>query len=398
MKRRNFIKTVTTGTASMSVTIPIVNFTFEKNELNYHTIEKIFEKKVEIIYPRYVGKNAKKGNHGWGYHEKICELVTNQGARGWGVPLWGKSLAENKKYVIGKKVSDLFSPSSGLIDSSAAYWDIALHDLAGNILNKPVYELMGTKKPEATHCYSGMIYFDDLTEFYNKPAGVDIILKECRFDYDLGYRQFKLKIGRGNKWMAKPAGIQRDIEVTKMVSNAFPNCDILVDANDGYTFDEIKIFLKGIAGTKLFWIEEPFRESIEEYTKLKSLLNEMGINPLLAEGENNPNQEFLKKLVEKKLIDVHLSDIQSVGLGYTGWRKLLPEIKKMNAYGSPHAWGSQMKTHFISHLGCSYCNVPTIEGVTCISDEVDFGNYRLENGKLTPSPAPGFGMKLFVKD
>ena len=57
---------------------------------------------------------------------------------------------------------------------------------------------MGAIQPETTLCYSGMIYFDDLTPFYNKPAGVDIILKECQFDYDLGYRQFKLKIGRGN--------------------------------------------------------------------------------------------------------------------------------------------------------------------------------------------------------
>jgi L-alanine-DL-glutamate epimerase-like enolase superfamily enzyme len=396
MKRKEFIKTISAGAASVSVVNPFFVGAAINDELSYHKIEKFFIKKVEIIYPRHVGKNAVKGNHGWGYEETVCELITNQGARGWGVPLWGKSLAENKDYVVGKKVSDLFSPSKGLIDLSAAYWDIALHDLAGNILNKPVYELMGAEFPESTSCYSGMIYFDDLTSYFNKPAGIDIILKECQFDYDLGYRQFKLKIGRGNKWMNKSAGIQRDIEVTKLVASAFPNCDILVDGNDGYTVDELELYLKGIDGIKLFWIEEPFRESVEDYTKLNSLLNEMNIDTMLADGEYNPDQKFIKELLKKRLIGVHLSDIQSVGLGYTRWRRLLPELKELNVYGSPHAWGSQLKTNVIAHLAASIGNIITVEGVTNISDDIDLGDYKLENGKLVPSSSPGFGMKLLV--
>lgn len=397
MERRGFIKKISVGTAAYYVAAnPLLEVIDRNSDLSYHTIEKIFIKKVEINYPRFVGKNAIRGNHGWGYYETVCELVTNQGARGWNVPLWNKALAETREYVIGKKVSDLFSPSVGLIDSMAAYWDIALHDLAGNILNKPVYELMGAKIPKPSLCYSGMIYFDDLTSFYNKPAGVDIILKECQFDYDLGYRQFKLKIGRGNKWMTKTAGIKRDIEVTKLVANAFPDSDILVDANDGYSVEEFESYLKGIEGTKLFWIEEPFQESMEDYTKLKTILSEMGIETLLADGEANPDHMLLRELHKKKLIDVHLTDIQ--GLGYTGWRKMLPVLEKLNVYGSPHAWGTQIKTNAVAHLAVAPGNVVTIEGLTNISGDVELGDYKLECGKLIPSSSPGFGMKLLVKD
>ncbi len=57
-----------------------------------------------------------------------------------------------------------------------------------------------------------------------------------------------------------------------------------------------------------------------------------------------------------------------------------------------------MKTHYISHLSCMHANIPTIEGITCLSDEVEFGNYRLENGQIMPSSAPGFGMQLLVRD
>lgn len=364
-------------------------------ELETHIIEKLTVRKVRINYPRYVGKNAIRGNHGWGYDETVCELTTNKGATGWGVVLWGHSEKEVAAYVEGKKVSDLFAPGVGLTDSKAAFCDVALHDLAGKILNKPVYKLMGADKPEIVPCYSGMIYFDDLTPFYNKALGTDIILKECQFDYDLGYRQFKLKIGRGNKWMPKEAGIRRDIEVTKLVAAAFPDCDILVDGNDGYPVDEFERYLKGIEGINLFWIEEPFRETIEDYKKLKLILEDRGISTLLADGEAGPDQVFLRHLEEQKLIDVHLTDIQD--LGFTGWRKIMPELKKMDILASPHAWGAQLKTNAVAHLAGAYGNTVTIEGVTCVSDDIDFGTYHLDDGKLIPSDAPGFGMEILKR-
>ncbi len=397
MRRRNFIQTVSGGTAAAYLAAnPLVGFSSgllaQDRELADHTIKEVLTKQVRIQYPRFVSKNAIRGNHGWGYDETICELLTNQGAKGWGVTLWGRSAEEASAYLVGKKVSDVFTPGIGLIDPKGAYADIALHDLAGKILHKPVYELMGASQPETTVCYSGMIYFDDLTPFYNQPMGPDIILKECQFDYDLGYRQFKLKIGRGFKWMPKAAGIKRDIEVTRLVAEAFPDCDILVDGNDGYPLEDFEQYLKGIEGVKLFWIEEPFRETIEDYTKLRVLLKEMEIDTLLADGEASPDQDFLQQLMEAKLMDVHLTDIQDIG--YTGWRKLMPELKRLNVFASPHAWGSQIKTNAVAHLTGAYGNTVTIEGVTCISDDVDLGNYRLQDGKLIPSAAPGFGMTL----
>lgn len=399
MQRRNFIHTLSGAAAAAYLSAkPGLSFAGKSdsfaNELDYHTIEQVITKRVRLSYPRFVSKNAIRGNHGTGIDETLCELTTTQGAKGWAIVRWGNAEKEISEYLVGKKVSDLFSPSVGVTDATVMPCDFALHDLAGKILNKPVYELMGASKPETTLCYSGMIYFDDLTSFYTQPAGVDIILKECRFDYDLGYRQFKLKIGRGNKWMPKEAGIQRDIEITKLVARAFPDCDILVDGNDGYPVNEFEMYLKGIEGIKLFWIEEPFRETVEDYTRLRKILKDMGIKTLLADGEASPDHAFLRKLEELKLIDVHLTDIQD--LGFTAWRKLMPELKKLGILASPHAWGSQLKTYATAHLAGGLGNTVTIEGVTSLSDQIDFGDYRLENGKLIPSSKPGFGMTLLI--
>ena len=68
---------------------------------------------------------------------------------------------------------------------------------------------------------TGMIYFDDLDPIDN-PAGIDKVLENCRWDYGYGYRQFKVKIGRGNKWMPAKAGLERDIDVVNAIHKAFP--------------------------------------------------------------------------------------------------------------------------------------------------------------------------------
>ncbi|HLR32068.1 MAG TPA: hypothetical protein VK074_06230 [Fodinibius sp.] len=120
---------------------------------------------------------------------------------------------------------------------------------------------------------------------------------------------------------------------------------------------------------------------------------EQGKQVFLADGEANPDQELLADLYRQRILDIHLTDI--VGEGFSSWRQLMPSLIEMGISASPH--GSLFKTYYNAHLAGALGNMPTIEGVTCESDEVDFGNYTLEEGKLTPSSAPGFGMKL-LKD
>jgi len=296
--------------------------------------------------------------------------------------------------LIGKKVSDLFSTQMGTLRDIHMPFDMALHDLAGVILQQPVYEMLGRKQPFITDYYSGMIYFDDL-EPSDRPRGIDRILEECRYDYGVGYRQFKLKIGRGHKWMSFKEGLQRDIEVTNAVAEAFPDCRILVDGNNGFTLDQFLKYLKGIPTVNLFWIEEPFHETITDYQKLRAYLKTEGIGTLLADGEADPDQNLLKTLFEMKLLDVHLTDIE--GLGFTNWRRLMPELIQLGAQASPHAWGSLLKSYYTAHLAGGLGNTITIEGVTSTSDDVDFSGYEINNGKLIPSSSPGFGMPLLKK-
>lgn len=401
MKRRQFIHSLNLGLATgglLGITDLASALTPNRlinKELQYHKIEKIVFSTVRLQYPRLVGKNARLDLHGYGPNVDICVIKTDQGAQGW-ASLRGSINDAQKltKDLVGKQVSEIFDPQIGLIDAKYLPFDIALHDLSGHILNKPVYSILGNEKPFTTAYYSGMIYFDDL-EPSHSPAGIDRILEECAFDYKLGYRQFKLKIGRGHRWMPFDTGLQRDIDVTKKVAQSFPDCEILVDGNNGFAVNEFIQYLEAITPTKLFWIEEPFHETVADYSILKSWMDKEGFKTLLADGEADPDPVLLNELMEKKLLDVHLTDIE--GLGFTNWRKLMPDLKRLGVQASPHAWGSLLKSYYTAHLAGGLGNTVTIEGVTSTSEDVDFSGYKVQNGKLIPPSTPGFGMPLLKK-
>ncbi|MDR3141465.1 MAG: mandelate racemase/muconate lactonizing enzyme family protein [Tannerellaceae bacterium] len=402
MERRNFLKTVAATSASLFIPSAVAGKAAEylaaeagMEDLSYHTIQDISFREASFKYPRLVGKNSRLGLHGYGPKLTFCILTTNKGAQGLGLMVAGdrKRAEELFPQIKGKKVSELFAPSAGTLDEKNCIYDFCLHDLAGIILNKPAYALMGSEKPIVTKCYSGMIYFDEM-EPESNPAGLSKILDNCSFDYNYGYRQLKVKIGRGGKWMSKEAGLKADMEVTKRIYQNFPDCDILVDGNDAFTVDYFISYLEGIEDIPLFWIEEPFRETREDYAKLKEWLVKNGRrNTLLADGEANPDLKLALELGKENLLDVYLEDIRD-NLGLTRWRKLNTTLKSIGMMASPHAWGDTIKSFYVSQFTAAYGNTPTIEGVTCFTDDMDLSPYKLRRGRLTPPDLPGFGLKF----
>jgi L-alanine-DL-glutamate epimerase-like enolase superfamily enzyme len=399
MKRREFLMSsaVLAGGSMLNPTkltgIPINE---GQTELAQHIIDRVEFGKVNYHWPRHVGKNARIGIHGQYHTTTYLRLHTDQGASGWGlVNLGGKKEEAVREEAMGKTVTDLVDPEYGIREQVSPALDFALHDLAGIILNKPVYELLGAEGSKEYPVYSGMIYFDELDP-EESPAGIDKVLENCQWDYDYGYRQLKVKIGRSGRWYTHSEGLAMDIMVVKMIHEKFgDDVGILVDANDMYSLEDTISFLNGVEEVPIYWVEEPFVENLEEGRKLKEWMESNGRSgTYYADGERQPDHEVCRQLASEQKLDVYLPDI--VGLGFTAWRKLMPELINSNTLASPHAWGSLLKTQYTSHLAAGLGNVCTIEGVTCISEEIDFGDYQMIGGKLRVSNQPGFGMKLLV--
>lgn len=367
-------------------------------ELAYHKIVKIRTLKVRNRYTRLNGKNAFRGEHGYGEEFLVKELWTDQGAKGWGYTSgapWNVDKTPDAR-LLGKTVSDVFHPNVGVTADALLPFDFALHDLAGKILGIPVFRMLGAKTGSPVTCYDGAILLDDISpevmSAEGLSGGIEKILAECRDDYELGYRDFKLKIGRAPLWMDWKQGLKQDIEVTRKVRAQYPDAKLMVDANSVYTPELMKQYIDGVADCGLYWIEEPFIENREDDRRLKEYLREKSPGTMIADGEADPSLPLLIAMAEEGILDVLQMDI--AGFGFTGWRRILPELEEKKIKISPHNWGLKIKTHYTAAIAAAYGETPAIEGVPDETEGVDFSGYRLREGKLEIPDAPGFGMEL----
>lgn len=371
--------------------------------LSEHTIDRIEAHVVERHYPRPIGYNSQRGPHG--QHAKLDARVitTSQGASGWG--LCGGPEEAIQRFV-GRSLSELFDLETGVVPE-AQVLDRALHDLAGKILGQPVWRMLGAAAGRSVPIYSGAIYFDDLNPSGEAP-GVEAILDACRQDASAGHKHFKLKIGRGFRMMERAKGDARDIEVTRLVREHFPDARILVDGNDGYSAEGFRRYLEQVADCDLYWVEEPFRETKSDLRTLRAAVEKHSPNTLIADGESRNGRhqdppgpfgrwradhlEELYGLCEDGLLDVLLMDVGS--MGFSAWRRVMPRLVDVGAQGSPHAWGEPLKTCYAAQIACGLGNVPIVEGVPGHVDGVDDSGYLLEDGVLTLPDSPGFGLDL----
>lgn len=363
-------------------------------ELAAHTIASVELRKVRAHYPRLHGKNAIKGYHGYGGYVRIAVIETNQGARGWGElsrPATPDTAAETG--LIGAKLSDVFDVDTGILNGAHTAFDIALHDLAGVVLGMPVCRMINPNAALSARVYDGAIYMNDIIP-EDRPFGVQRVMEECAYDYALGHRIMKVKIGRGHMWMPHDEGMARDIEIVRGLSEAFPDVQIMVDANDGYTLEDCVAFLEGIGDVPIYWFEEPFREEEAANRRLREYLRANRPMTWIADGESYTDIDLLMDLAGKGLLDIWQPDV--CGYGLTAWRALLKKIVPLGYLSSPHAWGQVVKTHYCAHLAAAYPHhIPCVEAVLGQTEGVDYGGYTLHNGVLTIPDAPGFGMDLY---
>ena len=356
-----------------------------------HNIEVIQNMRVRNRYPRLYGKNSRLPEHAYGHDIHIVEITTNQGARGWGLGRCEQSLIEELK---GTPISEIFSEDTGIIDDKYYQLDLALHDLAGKILNKPVSKILNPNADDSVNCYDGAIYMNDISPD-RFPGGFDAVVNDCKYDYEvLGYTGFKVKVGRGGKWMPHDEGLKRDIDIIHAIRKEFPDSEILIDANDMFSLQDTIDFMEAVKEVGIYWVEEPFIENVDDFKVLREYLTKNSPQTLIADGESNWNIELLLKLAEEKLIDVFLMDTH--GYGFTKWRKMIKKVKELGIYASPHNWGEKLKTHYSAHLAAAFPEqIKTIEGVPDTTEGINFDEYVLKEGKLYIPEKSGFGMDLF---
>jgi L-alanine-DL-glutamate epimerase-like enolase superfamily enzyme len=270
-----------------------------------------------------------------------------------------------------------------------------LWDLAGKLLKQPVYQLLGGAGVERVPVYDGSIYFADLLPQY-ADRYADRFREEIDLGLKLGHRAFKIKIGRGNKWMPRAAGDERDVEVVEVIrKHAGREVLLGVDANNGYDLAIAKRFVDRTAELHLAFLEELFEEQVEPCLALKAHIASKGLATLVADGETQSTLEPFKPLVAAKAVDVLQGDMKHFGI-----EGILTEAEMGRPQGirvAPHNWGSLLGYYMQLHVGRAIDNFYLAEHDPLTTDVLSAEGYSIDAGRATVPDAPGFGLKLVAE-
>jgi D-galactarolactone cycloisomerase len=388
MDRREFLMSVAaTGVGGLArADAPV-----KADDLKTFKITKITGFRHVCKRSKFVGKNSFKDNHGDQTSENILWINTDQGVNGIGI---GSATQEAARKLVGHTLDEYWKPGTGAI-SPLGRADHALFDLIGKALKAPAWKLLGAQGPEWVPIYDGSIYFNDILPEH-KEKGVARLLEEVETSLKAGHRAFKIKVGRGFKWMPKDEGFQRDVEVVRSIRKlAGKDVKLMVDANNGYDLETTKKWLDAV-GDELFFVEEMFPEVVEQDLALKRYLKEKGWKTLVADGESAREVKHFDDFIKHDALDVLQPDIRAFGLTLQ-WELSRKAAGKPNIKLAPHNWGSHLGLHMQLVLARGIPNFLMAEQDTAVSDLFDTSAFEFKDGKMKAPDLPGCGLVMREK-
>jgi L-alanine-DL-glutamate epimerase-like enolase superfamily enzyme len=260
--------------------------------------------------------------------------------------------------------------------------DIALWDILGKSVGKPVFKLLGGRTKEKIPCYYSKLYRTDLKAMQAEAA---------KF-LEQGFRAFKMRFGYG------PAhGQQGVVENLKAVEAlreviGYDN-DLMLECYMGWNVEYARRMLPKLEKFQPRWLEEPvLADDIDGYAEL----NQLTSIPISG-GEHEFSLYGFKQLLERKAVSVVQYDTNRVG-GITMAHKINALCESYSVPVIPHA--GQMHNY---HLTMSSLNCPMSEYFPMF--DVEVGNelfYYIFEGEPVAEggflqlddDVPGLGLKL----
>jgi L-alanine-DL-glutamate epimerase-like enolase superfamily enzyme len=317
-------------------------------------------------------------------------LYTNVGIAGWG---WSDSKEEDGQRLIGKKLHGVFDPETGTTNDFLMF-DFPLWDLSGRVLGKSVHDMLGDNGPNPVPVYDGSIYIDEIDPEAGRDDGLKPMLDAVRMGLDAGFSAFKVKVGRGFRWMEKEAGLRRDVEVIHAIRKLIGNeMKILIDANNGYTPHEACEVMRRAGDCDIYWFEEPFPEDRDECVAFKEFIKDGGWKTLVADGEGSEERDAqFTDVVRAGGIDVVQFDLRRYRL--TKWMRYMPTIAQTKTLTAPHNWGSHLSGFYIPQFACGCGHFGMGETDIMSMPAVIADGYELVGGMRAVPDRPGFGLGL----
>ncbi len=334
--------------------------------------------------------------HGW----TVVEIETDTGLVGYGnvalAPRISKEIVDQylAPLVIGQDPWDYEYLSQRMIRATHAWGrkgvgmaaisavDIALWDLLGKSVDKPVFKLLGGRTKEKIPCYYSKLYRTDIAEMQ----------KEAETYLKQGFTMFKSRFGYGPAHGTK--GVSENLKAVEALREVIGyDNDLMLECYMGWNVEYAKRMLPKLAKFQPRWLEEPvIADDIDGYAELSA----MNIVPISG-GEHEFGLYGFKQLLERKAVSVVQYDTNRVG-GITVAHKINALCESYSVPVVPHA--GQMHNY---HLTMSTLASPMSEYFPMFDVEVGNelfyyifdGEPVAENGFLQlDDKKPGLGLTL----
>lgn len=320
-----------------------------------------------------------------------CVVEAEDGSRGFALGNHGRPVAAVIDDYLGQRLvgEDVFATektydmavrmcapfgATGLASFAVSAIDLALWDLKGRLLNRPVYELLGGPARDSLLCYATGADTDWYTE--------------------LGFTAVKLPCPYG------PAdghdGLRKNVDLVRHTREQVgDDVEIMLDCWMAFDVDYTVRLAEALRPYRVRWMEECLPSmDLRAHAELRRRLPWQ----TLATGEHWFTPAAFQHAVSEGLVDILQPDIQWVG-GLTALQQICAIARAGGVTVIPHAGGN---TVYGQHACLGLPGIPWTEffigtppGIPLVdANGTDGMAVPGEGGQLFPSGAPGFGMPL----
>lgn len=217
--------------------------------------------------------------------------------------------------------------------------DIAIWDLMGKLVGKPVFKLLGGRTKERIPVYYSKLYADSIEAMQSEA-------EEAKMN---GYEGYKTRFGFGPKDGMK--GMRENLKRVEAVREVIGyDVDLMLECYMGWNLDYTKRMLPKLEKYEPRWLEEPvIADDIHGYAELNK-----GPIPISG-GEHEFSLMGFRQLLEAKAVSVIQYDTNRVG-GITAAQKINALAEAHQIPVIPHA--GQMHNY---HLTMANANCPISE-------------------------------------
>lgn len=267
---------------------------------------------------------------------------------------------------------------NGVAQQAIAAVDMALWDIAGKALGKPVHTLLGAAFRSSIRVYASTLFTEDPGEMTE--VGQRYVSR--------GFTAVKFGWGPMGRSLAS------DVELVETARRAIgDNVDLLIDAGCVFKARDAIQRVHAFAPYHPFWFEEALEgNDLDGYRRLSHAAGDIRI----ATGEQECALPAFEALITQGEVDVIQPDVSRAG-GLTECRRIAALAARHHRLCVFHAWKSGILVAATLHMAAIVPEIPFVEYTVSESPlrrELVQSAVELKDGMATIPQVPGLGVEL----